>query len=210
MRRKRSTSARSRRVGGRADLLEVAGVGEAGQEHRLGLATARVSGERRVAEPGAATDRHGISRRWQGRGLTPATISPSASAAIETHQCGRPRAKFVVPSIGSTYQTSRPPPCRPPSSPTMVAVRHLGADPGGDARLGGAVVHRDDVVGVALGRGGHRPSGRRRGASEPPRAPRPRRRAIRWLDWERDVIGPPHTPGEAAPERRPMFFTSRS
>ena len=87
-----------------------------------------------------------------GAWTTPATTSPSIAAAIETHQGGRPRAKLVVPSIGSTYQTTRPLALSAAFLADDGRVRDLGADARGDRRLGGAVVGGDDVVGVALGR----------------------------------------------------------
>ena len=51
--------------------------------------------------------------------MTPISTSPSRTAAIETQKCGAPRAKFEVPSIGSTTQIGAPVwPTRPsPSSP---------------------------------------------------------------------------------------------
>ena len=40
--------------------------------------------------------------------MTPTSVRPSRTKAIEMQKCGMPRAKLAVPSIGSTTQTSSP------------------------------------------------------------------------------------------------------
>ena len=55
-----------------------------------------------------------------GSAMAPATTTPSMAAATETHQKAMPRAKFTVPSMGSTCQATRPEPVAPPSSPSTV------------------------------------------------------------------------------------------
>ena len=42
--------------------------------------------------------------------MTPTSTLPAATQAIETQKCGTPRAKFAVPSIGSTTQAAPPSP----------------------------------------------------------------------------------------------------
>ena len=73
--------------------------------------------------------------------MTPTSTLPSATQAIETQKCGTPRAKFAVPSIGSTTHTAPPAPAgRAWLSSPMNPSR--GKDPCkalGDERLGLAV-----------------------------------------------------------------------
>ena len=51
--------------------------------------------------------------------MTPTSTWPAATLATDTQKCGTPRAKFAVPSIGSTTHDAPPSPAGRPllSSP---------------------------------------------------------------------------------------------
>ena len=73
--------------------------------------------------------------------MTPTSTLSSATQAIETQKCGAPRAKFAVPSIGSTTHTAPPAPAG--RALALLADEPVGGkDPEealGDERLGLAV-----------------------------------------------------------------------
>ena len=73
--------------------------------------------------------------------MTPTSTLPSATQAIETQKCGTPRAKFAVPSIGSTTHTAPPAPAG--RAMALLADEPIGGkdlcEALGDERLGLAV-----------------------------------------------------------------------
>ena len=69
--------------------------------------------------------------------MTPTSTLAATTQAIETQKCGAPRAKFAVPSIGSTTHTAPPSPAGRAllSSPMNPSWGKTRAEALGDERL---------------------------------------------------------------------------
>ena len=82
-----------------------------------------------------------------GASTTPATARPSIQRPSDTEKSGRPCAKFVVPSSGSTYHTRAPGRACATVVPSSATMRSSGtrARPLDDERLGPLVVLGDEV-----------------------------------------------------------------
>ena len=106
------------------------------ERRRLGRPHRRAVEEARRRRAARRTVRRGRDRRSRRPRST-----PSSTQAIDTQKCGTPRAKFAVPSIGSTTQTG--------AALAAGAARRLLADEA-VARKGLVQAGGDQVLGLAV------------------------------------------------------------